>query len=78
MEYDLERIANECEELITVMRPFLMGKPGPVIMTTLSFLVCEALNNVCEQEDFEKNLRVFASSVRDTFETAKQILGDEQ
>lgn len=75
MEFDTERVAHECEKTIHRMRIILKGKGGPVIMTSLAFLVAEAINTTSTEENFDKNLRTFTSSVQDILNTARQMYG---
>ena len=75
MEFDTERVAHECEKTIHRMRIIMKGKGGPVIMTSLAFLVAEAINTMSTEENFDKNLRTFTSSVQDILNTARQMYG---
>jgi hypothetical protein len=40
-----ESMIDECIDLATIMRPFLMKKRGAVVMTTLCMLAAEAIVN---------------------------------
>ncbi len=73
MEFDTERLAKECEKTIHRMRIVMKGKGGPVIMTSLAFLVAEAINMTSDEANFEKNLRTFTASVQDIIDTARKI-----
>jgi len=75
MEFDTQRLAHECEKTIHRMRIIMKGKGGPVIMTSLAFLVAEAINTTSTEENFDKNLRTFTSSVQDILNTARQMYG---
>jgi len=75
MEFDTQRVAHECEKTIHRMRIIMKGKGGPVIMTSLAFLVAEAINTTSTEENFDKNLRTFTSSVQDILNTARQMYG---
>ena len=73
MEFDNERLARECEKVVSRVRIILKGKGGPVIMTSLAFLVAEAINMTSDEANFEKNLRTFTASVQDIIDTARKI-----
>jgi hypothetical protein len=56
---------DECIDLATIMRPFLFGKRGPVVMTTLCMLTAEAVLNTGAQGSTEEILRMVDHCVRD-------------
>jgi len=56
---------NEVIDLATIMRPFLMGKRGPVVMTTLCLLTAESLINTGAPGLMENNIEMVANCVRD-------------
>jgi hypothetical protein len=57
MEYDTERLANECEKIIRRVRIILKDKGGPVIMNSLSFILAESMFNTSTQPNWEGNLK---------------------
>ena len=68
MEYDTERLADECEKLIRRMRLILKGKSGQVMMTSLSYIMAESMFNVSNPENWEKNMRNVSESVLETLQ----------
>lgn len=68
MEYDTERLADECEKLIRRMRLILKGKSGQVMMTTLSYVMAEAMFNVSNPENWEQNMEHVSASVMETLQ----------
>jgi len=62
---DTNKMIDECIDLGTVMRPFLMGKRGPVVMTTLCMLTAEAIINTAPDASTEEMFRMVDQCIRD-------------
>jgi len=63
MEYDTARLAEECEEIISQIRPILAGKSGPAIMNSLAFIVAEAMFNVSNPDSWDGNVGHVAHAI---------------
>ena len=59
------KMIDECLDLATVMRPFLAGKRGPVVMTTLCMLTAEAIINTVPDVSTEEMFRMVDQCIRD-------------
>ena len=59
------KMIDECLDLATVMRPFLAGKQGPVVMTTLCMLTAEAIINTVPDVSTEEMFRMVDQCIRD-------------
>lgn len=57
MEFDNERLARECEKVVSRVRIILKDKGGPVIMNSLAFILAEAMFNTSTQPNWEGNLK---------------------
>jgi hypothetical protein len=57
MDFDNERLARECEKVVSRVRIILKDKGGPVIMNSLSFILAEAMFNTSTQPHWEQNLK---------------------
>jgi hypothetical protein len=57
MEFDNERLAEECEKVVSRMRVVLKNKGGPVIMNSLAFVLAEAMFNVSNPTSWDNNLK---------------------
>ena len=59
------KLIDECIDLATIMRPFLAGKRGPVVMTTLCMLTAEAIINTVPDVSTEEMFRMVDRCIRD-------------
>jgi hypothetical protein len=57
MDFDNERLAEECEKVVARVRLILKDKGGPVIMNSLAFILAEAMFNTSTQPNWEQNLK---------------------
>jgi hypothetical protein len=67
---------DEVVDLATIMRPFLMGKRGPVVMTTLCMLTAEALLHTGANGTVEQRLAMVDNCVRDYVSQLEKIAND--
>ena len=65
MSPELKKMTNEVYDLATVMRPFLMGKPGQIAMSTICMLASEIMVNTCDPEKIDKNIELMTKCVID-------------
>jgi hypothetical protein len=56
---------DECLDLATVMRPFLAGKRGPVVMTTLCMLTAEAVLYTGASGSIDERMDMVDRCIRD-------------
>ena len=62
---DTNQMLDEVIDLATIMRPFLLGKRGPVVMTTLCMLTAEAIINTVPDVSTEEMFRMVDQCIRD-------------
>ena len=68
MSPELQKMTDDVLNLATVMRPFLMGKPGQITMSTLCMLAAEIMVNNADPEKIDKNVKLMAKCVIDYVE----------
>ena len=73
---DTNQMLDEVIDLATIMRPFLMGKRGPVVMTTLCMLTAEALLHTGANGTIEERLAMVDNCVRDYVGQLERIAND--
>ena len=73
---DKETMLNEVIDLATLMRPFLGGKPGPVVMTTLCLLIAESLITTGAPGSIDANINVVTKCVRDYHDQIRRFCDD--
>ena len=83
MEFDNERLARECEKVVSRVRIILKDKGGPVIMNSLAFILAEAMFNTSTQPNWESNLKHVFKAVEEHLkefaaEAAKVTEGEAQ
>ena len=83
MDFDNERLARECEKVVSRVRIILKDKGGPIIMNSLSFILAEAMFNTSTQPNWEQNLKHVFKAVEEHLkefaaEAAKVTEGEAQ
>ena len=73
---DTNQMLDEVIDLATIMRPFLMGKRGPVVMTTLCMLTAEAVLHTGAMGSVEERLAMVDNCVRDYVIQLERIAND--
>ena len=73
---DTNQMLDEVVDLATIMRPFLAGKRGPVVMTTLCMLTAEALLYTGALGSIEERMDMVDRCVRD-YVTQLERLGND-
>ncbi|KPK59053.1 MAG: hypothetical protein AMJ59_12835 [Gammaproteobacteria bacterium SG8_31] len=68
MEFDNERLARECEKVVSRVRIILKDKGGPVIMNSLAFILAEAMFNTSSQPNWAGNLKHVFKAVEEHLE----------
>lgn len=63
MEYDTAHFAEECEDIISQIRPIITGRMPHPIMNSLAFIVAEAMFNVSSSDSWDGNVGHFAHAV---------------
>ena len=63
---EMERIADEAQDLIPLLRAFLTGKDAIVAMASLSHVVAEVIRNLGSVEHIDHNIETFTKGVRET------------
>ena len=71
-----EKMLDEVIDLATIMRPFLMGKRGPVVMTTLCMLTAEAVLHTGAMGTVDERLAMVDNCVRDYVSQMERIAND--
>jgi hypothetical protein len=67
---------DEVVDLATIMRPFLAGKRGPVVMTTLCMLTAEALLYTGALGSIEERMDMVDRCVRDYVTQLERLAND--
>ena len=73
---DTEKMLDEVIDLATIMRPFFMGKRGPVVMTTLCMLTAEAVLHTGAMGTVDERLAMVDNCVRDYVSQMERIAND--
>jgi hypothetical protein len=63
---EMERITDEAQDLIPLLRAFLTGKDPIAAMASLSHVVAEVIRNLGSVEHIDHNIETFAKGVRET------------
>lgn len=63
---EMQRIADEAQDLIPLLRAFLTGKDAIVAMASLSHVVAEVIRNLGSVEHIDHNIETFTKGVRET------------
>ena len=67
---------DEVVDLATIMRPFLAGKRGPVVMTTLCMLTAEAVLYTGATGNIDERMDMVDRCVRDYVSQLERIAND--
>jgi len=73
---DTNNMLDEVIDLATVMRPFLLGKRGPVVMTTLCMLTAEALLHTGANGSIDERMDMVDRCVRDYVGQLERLADD--
>ena len=76
MDFDNERLAEECEKIVSRMRVILKNKGGPVIMNSLAFVLAEAMFNVSNPASWDSNLKNVFSAVEEHLKTFAAVAAE--
>jgi len=76
MDFDHERLAEECEKVVSRMRVILKNKGGPVIMNSLAFVLAEAMFNVSNPTSWDSNLKNVFSAVEEHLKTFAAVAAE--
>ena len=71
-----ENMIDECLDLTTVIRPFLVSKRAPIIMTTLCILTAEAIVNKGSKSSNEEVLVMVDKCIRTYVQTLEESAND--
>jgi hypothetical protein len=67
---------DEVVDLATIMRPFLAGKRGPVVMTTLCMLTAEAVLYTGASGSIDERMDMVDRCVRDYVSQLERLAND--
>ena len=73
---DTNNMLDEVVDLATIMRPFLAGKRGPVVMTTLCMLTAEAVLYTGATGNIDERMDMVDRCVRDYVSQLERIAND--
>lgn len=73
---DTNNMLDEVVDLATIMRPFLAGKRGPVVMTTLCMLTAEAVLYTGAMGNIDERMDMVDRCVRDYVSQLERIAND--
>ena len=73
---DTNNMLDEVVDLATIMRPFLAGKRGPVVMTTLCMLTAEAVLYTGATGNIDERMDMVDRCVRDYVTQLERIAND--
>ena len=73
---DTNNMLDEVVDLATIMRPFLAGKRGPVVMTTLCMLTAEAVLYTGATGNTDERMDMVDRCVRDYVSQLERIAND--
>ena len=73
---DTNNMLDEVVDLATIMRPFLAGKRGPVVMTTLCMLTAEAVLYTGANGSIDERMDMVDRCVRDYVSQLERIAND--
>lgn len=73
---DTNNMLDEVVDLATIMRPFLAGKRGPVVMTTLCMLTAEAVLYTGAMGNIDERMGMVDRCVRDYVSQLERIAND--
>ena len=73
---DTNNMLDEVIDLATIMRPFLLGKRGPVVMTTLCMLTAEALLHTGASGSVDERMDMVDRCVRDYVSQLERLGND--
>ena len=73
---DTNQMLDEVVDLATIMRPFLAGKRGPVVMTTLCMLTAEAVLYTGATGNIDERMDMVDRCVRDYVTQLERLAND--
>ena len=73
---DTNNMLDEVVDLATIMRPFLAGKRGPVVMTTLCMLTAEAVLYTGATGNIDERMDMVDRCVRDYVSQLERLAND--
>ena len=73
---DTNNMLDEVVDLATIMRPFLAGKRGPVVMTTLCMLTAEAVLYTGATGNIDERMDMVDRCIRDYVTQLERLAND--